>query len=135
MKAEDPNRVGDLARDLSNLWAKDESALKDLVDDLQNLTLSPPPLKITRELGVSVSECLTAKPINQAATSQLASQLFVVMNSSELSRRQVEQLTDEIGNVLRTTGGEAAQIDRVEQNVEALHGSVSVNLKRWYHLY
>lgn len=135
LKNEDPNRIGDVGRDLVNVRMKIPGAPKDLFDDLQNLAAAPPPDALTQRLGESVSQCLTARPINEQATQQLAHHLFVVMNSRELSRRQVRRIADEVGEVLKSTGGDEAGIARVKETIEALYASIAMNRKRWYHLF
>jgi hypothetical protein len=133
-QGEDPNKIQDIARDLQNVAGGAADAATDLRDDLDGFPGMRPPA-LLRQLTAAVVEALQMKSLPDAQAQELARLLFVAVTAEELSPAQIEQLGNDLEAALASAGADGGAAARVEAAVTELQAAVTLNRKRWYHLF
>ena len=130
-----PNRISDLKRDLETLVAGDQTAVKDLSDDLGVFTEEPDGHIAIRALSNTVGPMLLMKQVNDDALTRIATVMWTAAAGRDLSERQVDGLKDEMRNVLTSLGVSQPDANLAAGRVGDVQKAVTYRTRRWYERY
>jgi cation diffusion facilitator CzcD-associated flavoprotein CzcO len=130
--AEQVDRIEDLSRDLQNLAARNETAAKELADDLEVIGRMPVPAERVQELVRALETSLQGKTLTEDAAKRLAESMFLVMSARQLSDRQIETLQTEVTAQVKALGADEATATNVASAAGRLQEDVRANRRRWY---
>jgi hypothetical protein len=130
-----PNRISDLKRDLETAVAGDQSAVKDLSDDLGVFTEEPDGHIAIRALTNTVCPMLMTKTVPDEALTRIATVMWTATAARELSERQVDGLKDEMRNVLTSVGVSQPDANLAAGRVGDVQKAVTYRTRRWYERY
>jgi hypothetical protein len=130
--AEQVDRIEDLSRDLQNVAAGNETAAKELADDLEVIGRMPVPAERVQELVRALETSLQGKTLSEDAAKRLAESMFLVMSARQLSDRQIETLQTEVTTQVKALGADEAAATNVASAAGRLQEDVRGNRRRWY---
>lgn len=134
-EGEQANKTSDVGRDLQNVAAQSEGAANDLFDDISNLTSTPPPPALMKEMTSALNTAVAGKQPTPEATQQLAETLFTVITARDLSQKQIEALKVEVTDRTRKIGAAEAAAAAVGDVAVKIQGEITANKRRWYHFF
>ena len=132
---EQPNKVEDVGRDLQNVAAGEADAERDLQEDLDSFDGTPRSASLVRRLAAAAGAALKGKAVTDGQAQELARLLFVAVTAEELSPGQIEQLGEDIRTAARGAGADDAAAARLSAAATELQSSITLNRKRWYHVF
>jgi hypothetical protein len=130
---EQVNKTEDISRDLLAVARRENGAVNDLRDDLENLTGEQPPAHLVEGLSSGLETALAGKTVADDVAMKLATQLFVSVSARELSQRQIESLRTEVTATLTGIGVAPPQADTVATAVGEIQHAMTTNRRRWWH--
>jgi|SRR5688572_8289978 hypothetical protein len=134
-QGEQANKTSDVGRDLLNVAAQSEGAETDLFDDISNLTSTPPPPALMKEMTSALNTAIAGKEPTKEATQQLAESLYSVITARDLSQKQIEALKVEITDRTRKSGAAEPAAVAVGDVAVKIQGEITANKRRWYHFF
>jgi hypothetical protein len=132
---EQPNKIEDIGHDLQNIARGDAEAEGDLLDDLEGLDGTPRPQSLVRALSAATADAVRGASLADAQAQEVARLLFIVMTAEELNARQIEQFTGDLRTALTGAGADEATATRAAESGSALQEAITLNRKRWYHMF
>ena len=132
---EQPNKIEDVGRDLQNVATGAPDAEADLREDLASLDSTPRPAELVDELAAALAAALAGTDPEVAEAEAVAQALFVVLTARDLSGAQVDEEAAGLGAALVAAGGDPMAADRAAAVAIALQAEITLNPRRWYHLF
>jgi hypothetical protein len=130
-----PNRISDMKRDMESMVAGDQTALKDLTDDLSVFTEEPDGHTAIRALSNTVSAMLVKRMLNDEALTRIVTTMWTAVAARDLSERQVDALKDEMRSVLTSVGVSQPDANLAAGRIGDVQRAVTVRERRWYERY
>jgi hypothetical protein len=130
-----PNRLADLKRDLESVAAGDQTAVKDLTDDLMVFTDDPEGQTATRALSTTVCSMLVKRSLNDETMTRLVTVLWTAVAARDLSERQVDALKDDLRGQLISVGVSQADANVAAGRIGEVQQAVTLRPRRWYERY
>jgi hypothetical protein len=130
-----PNRISDLKRDLETVVAGDQSAVKDLADDLSVFTEEPEGHAAIRALLNTVCPMLIKRPLNDEAMTRIVTVMWTAAAARDLSERQVDGYKDEMRNVLTSVGVTQTDANLAAGRIGDVQKAVTQRTRHWYERY
>ena len=130
-----PNRILDLKRDLETVIAGDQTAVKDLTDDLSVFTEEPEGQTAIRALSNTVCSMLVNRAPTDEALTRIVTILWTAAAANELSERQVDALKDDMRTVLTSVGVSQPDANLAAGRVGDVQNAVRLRTRRWYERY
>lgn len=134
-QGEMPNKLRDIGHDIGNVSLGHEDADRDLFDDLSTLNGTFRPAPLVRALNDAVVQAVGATAISETKAHEVAQLLFVVLTAESLNASQIETLGADLAAALKGAGADGASADRAATAATALQSAITLNVKRWYHLF
>ena len=132
---EQPNKIEDVARDLQNVAAGVEGSQGELRDDLGAFDAIPRPVALVDDLSVALADALDGTEPTGEQAEELARLLFLTTTALELSEPQIMQLAADLGAAAVAAGADPADADRLSATASELQLAITLNPRRWYHLF
>jgi hypothetical protein len=134
-KDEQPNKIQDIGHDLQNVASGAADAEKDLLEDVDGLDQNSRPGNLVQQLARSTAAAVKGHSLPDKPAQDLAQLIFVAATAEELSPRQIEQVATDLRTTIINAGGDAAAADRVASSAMSLQQAITLNPKRWYHIF
>jgi hypothetical protein len=132
---EQPNKIYDIGRDLQNVAGGVADAEQDLMYDVDGLDSNSRPTSLVRQLSTSAAAAVKGKSLPDKPAQDIAQLIFVAATAEELSPRQIEKVATDLRTTVVNAGGDAAAAGRVASAATALQQAITLNPKRWYHIF
>jgi hypothetical protein len=132
---EQPNKIYDIGRDLQNIARGEAQASQDLLDDLNGLDGTPRPAPLVRDLSTATADAVAGASLADAQAQEIARLLFIALTAEELNAQQIEQVAGDLRAALAGSGADDAQAARVATAATTLQDAITLNRKRWYHMF
>ena len=133
--ADAQNEIGDIARDMINLVNGDPEAPADLSHDISRYGRDEEAADAAREMARRLAGALPSARLDEPTAQRLAHTLWVGLNATELSERQVEAVKNELREILRGAGIEESQAEAVAQQIGTVQEQITDNPRRWYQVF
>ena len=131
-EGDDAGRITDLEHNLDNISRGDPQASKDLADDLTVYSPAEPDAKAAvAELANRTAAALSGRSLSEAATEELARQLWMTVRATELSERQVQSLQAEVQTGLTAAGVPMDRVEPLTTQIAEVQRFVG-QPRRWY---
>ena len=131
---EQVNKTRDVSRDLLNVASRSPGAVEDLKANLLNLEERNVPAPLIDKVAQRLETALAGKKLSEDLAQNLATKLFVARTAKELSKRQIDDLRGDIGQLLVNVGTDRSPAERVGDAIEEMQLAVTTKLRRWWHL-
>jgi hypothetical protein len=130
-----PNRLADMKRDLETITAGDQTAVQDLIDDLNVFSEEPEGRAAISALSNTVGPMLVKRSVPDEALTRIVAVMWTAAAGRELSERQVDTLKDEMRNVLTSVGVSQPDANLAAGRVGDVQNAVTLRTRRWYERY
>ena len=130
-----PNRISDMKRDMESMVAGDQTALKDLTDDLSVFTEEQEGQTAVRGLTNTLAPMLMNRPINDETMTRIVTVLWTATAARDLSERQVDALKDDMRTVLMSAGVSQPDANLAAGRVGDVQKAVTLRTRRWWERY
>lgn len=130
-----PNRISDMKRDMESMVAGDQTALKDLTDDLSVFTEEQEGQTAVRGLTNTLAPMLMNRSINDETMTRIVTVLWTATAARDLSERQVDALKDDMRTVLMSVGVSQPDANLAAGRVGELQKAVTLRTRRWWERY
>ena len=130
-----PNRISDMKRDLETMVAGDQTALKDLTDDLSVFTEEQEGQTAIRGLSNTLAPMLMNRSINDETMTRIVTLLWTAAAARDLSERQVDALKDDMRTVLISVGVSQPDANLAAGRVGDVQKAVTLRTRRWWERY
>jgi hypothetical protein len=130
-----PNKVGDVARDLQNVAAGVEGSPGELREDLGGFDAVPRPTALVDGLSAALVGALDGTEPTVGQAEELARLAFLTTTALELSETQIAQLAVDLNAAAVAAGADAENADRLAAAATELQSAITLNPRRWYHLF
>lgn len=134
-RGEAPNKLQDIGRDIGNVSLGHENADQELFEDVSELDGTFRPAPLVRALIDAVVQAVGATAISETKAHEVARLLFVVVTAEGLNADQIETLGADLAAALKGAGADGAAADRAATAATALQSAITLNVRRWYHLF
>jgi hypothetical protein len=132
---EQPNKIEDIGHDLQHVGRAEADAERDLLDDLDGLDENTRPASMVQKLGTALATAVKGKSLSDAQAQNLSQKLFVALTAEELNAKQIDQVAGDLRTTLVSAGVESTAADNVAAAATELQSSITLNRKRWYHIF
>ena len=130
-----PNRLGDLKRDLAAVVGGDQSAVKDLTDDLLVFVDEPEGQTMATAMATTVCSMLVKRDVNDETQTKIVSLMWTAVSARELSERQVDALKDDVRSTLQAVGVSQPDANLAAGRVGEVQKAVTLRARHWYERY
>jgi hypothetical protein len=130
-----PNRISDMKRDLESMVAGDQTALKDLTDDLNVFTEEKEGQTAVRGLTNTLAPMLMNRSITDETMTRIVTVLWTAAAARDLSERQVDALKDDMRTVLTSVGVSQPDANLAAGRVGDVQKAVTLRTRRWWERY
>lgn len=130
-----PNRISDMKRDMESMMAGDQTALKDLTDDLSVFTEEQEGQTAVRGLTNTLAPMLMNRSINDETMTRIVTVLWTATAARDLSERQVDALKDDMRTVLMSVGVSQPDANLAAGRVGDVQKAVTLRTRRWWERY
>jgi hypothetical protein len=130
-----PNRLSDLKRDLEAVVGGDQTATKDLADDLAVFADTEEGRAAVSALSNTISPVLVKRTLTDEAMTRIVTVMWTASAARDLSERQVDGLKDEMRTVLTSAGVSQADANLVAGRLGDVQNAVTLRTRRWYERY
>jgi hypothetical protein len=130
-----PNRISDMKRDMESMVAGDQTALKDLTDDLSVFTEEQEGQTAVRGLTNTLAPMLMNRSINDETMTRIVTVLWTATAARDLSERQVDALKDDMRTVLMSVGVSQPDANLAAGRVGDVQKAVTLRTRRWWERY
>jgi hypothetical protein len=128
------NKTRNLSRGLLDVASKSRGAVEDLRANLSNLDGLTMPEPLMDKVAQRLEIALAGNKLSEDLARTLATQLFVARTARELSKRQIDDLRGDIGQLLVNVGADRSAAERVGDAIEEMQLAVTTKRRRWWHL-
>lgn len=130
-----PNRISDMKRDMESMVAGDQTALKDLTDDLSVFTEEQEGQTAVRGLTNTLAPMLMNRSIDDETMTRIVTVLWTATAARDLSERQVDALKDDMRTVLMSVGVSQPDANLAAGRVGDVQKAVTLRTRRWWERY
>ena len=130
-----PNRISDMKRDLETMVAGDQTALKDLTDDLSVFTEEQEGQTAIRGLSNTLAPMLMNRSINDETMTRIVTLLWTAAVARDMSERQVDALKEDMRTVLISVGVSQPDANLAAGRVGDVQKAVTLRTRRWWERY
>jgi hypothetical protein len=130
-----PNRIYDMRRDLEMVAVGDQTAVKDLADDMIVFTEEPEGQTAIRALSNTIAPMVMNRTLTEENLMRIATLMWTAAAARDLSERQVDALKDDVRVVLTSVGVSQPDANLAAGRVGDVQKAVTLRTRRWYQRY